>query len=71
MKRWTGYRHLPAIALLTVLTLSLGATIVRAESGSGQVDVSRPEVKSVGIYPYSTPGKNLTAIDVDTNTYLR
>jgi hypothetical protein len=65
MKRWTRYRQLPAIALLTVLTLSLGVTIVRAESGSGQVDVYSPVVKSIGIYLPSQPD-NLTAIDVDT-----
>jgi hypothetical protein len=68
MRRRPTHRQLPAIALLTVLTLSLCVTIVRAESGSGTITVSGPApvVKSIGIYLYSSPGANLTAIDVDT-----
>jgi len=68
MKRWSTHRQLPAVALLIVLTLGLCITIVRAESGSGTITVSGPApiVESIGIYLYSSPGANLTAIDVDT-----
>jgi hypothetical protein len=66
MKRCRRYGQLPAFALLIVLTLGLCVTVVRAGSGSITVGGAAPEVTSIGIYAYPTPGENLTHISVDT-----
>jgi hypothetical protein len=65
MKRWTGYRQLPAIALLIVLTLSLAVTVVRAESGTITINGAAPVATSIAIDNYAKTAANLTQIIVD------
>ena len=70
MKRLPKYGHLPAIALLIVLTLGLCVTVVRAESGTIIVSGNPPHVANLYIdnYPITTPA-NVTHIVVDTHQY--
>jgi hypothetical protein len=66
MKRCPRYGHLPAIVLLIVLTLGLGVTAVRAESGTITVSGNPPEAVSIAIDTYPTTPTNATHIAVDT-----
>jgi hypothetical protein len=66
LKRWPKYGHLPAIALLIVLTLGLCVTVVRADSGTIIVSGNPPQVANLYIADYPTPGANVTHIAVDT-----
>jgi hypothetical protein len=66
MKRFPEYGHLPAVALLIVLTLGLCVTVVRAESGTITVGGNPPEAASIAIDTYPTTPVNATHIVVDT-----
>jgi hypothetical protein len=72
MNRWPTHRQLPAIALLIVLTLSLGASVVHADSGTIIVSGNPAVATSIAIDHYPTDGANLTrplyAIEVTTST---
>lgn len=66
MKRWPRHGHLPAIALLIVLTLGFGVSFVRAESGTIIVSGNPPQAVSIAIDTYPTTPVNATHIPVDT-----
>jgi hypothetical protein len=66
MNRWPKHGHLPAIALLIVLTLGFGVTAVRAGSGTITVSGNPPEAVSIAIDTYPTTPVNATHITVDT-----
>jgi hypothetical protein len=73
MKRRLKHGHLPAIALLIVLTFGLCATVVRADdSGGGTIHVSGNQcyIHSIYIDNYQRTSANVTHVTVDAYKYM-
>jgi hypothetical protein len=65
MKRWPKYGHVPAFALLIVLTLGLVVAVVRADTGTIQVTGNPATIPNLYIDNYPTQVHNVTRISVD------